>query len=153
MKEQGYNVYCSQINRIKYQKPVSIDTYKKHLDTLNNHLWIVGIINGKVAGYISGYAVNKTAHIDQLFTSTEDLKTNIVTGLYFYFVQVCRRSEVINEVNSGLHFPEVPSLCNFKQRLGFNLKYIPAKVRINPILKYVLKIIKPNAFYRLTGFT
>ena len=91
----------------------------------DHHLVLVGIIDGELGGYVSGYAVDKTAYIMSVFVKTKVLPTNIITGLVFDFVQVCRRSGKIGEIVYGLHSREAFSLCKYKEGLGFPVKFIP----------------------------
>jgi hypothetical protein len=125
----------------------------RSLGTINfdHHLTLVGLIDGKLGGYTSGYAVNNTAYLSSLFVTTEALTTNITTGLTFDFVQVCRRSGKISEVVYGLHSREAFSLCQFKEGLGYPVSYIPAKVKMNVVIGKIIQWWKPHKYYRLTG--
>jgi hypothetical protein len=153
LREQGYAVISSSLNRTKHKKIPTFDNYLKSLGTTNfdNHLVLAGFIDGKLGGYLSGYAVEATAYFASLFVKTEVLTTNITTGLVFDFVQACRRCGKISEVVYGLHSREAFSLCQFKEGLGFPVKYIPTKVIINGVISKIIRWWWPHKYYRLTG--
>jgi len=154
LQEQGYEVVCSALSRTVHTK---LPTKEQYLSSLNNYvvperrIVLAGLINDKLAGYLTGYAINETAYMEDAMLTTEALSTNIGTGLRFEFVQICRRSEQIRQVVSGLHAREDRSLCTFKENMGFSVHAIPAKVQINPIAKQLLQWRYPDKYYRLTG--
>jgi len=112
---------------------------------------LAGIADGKLLGYLVGYAVGSTAYIEFIFLATESLSTQIGTALVFDFIQTCRQSGVIREVSYGLCDREDPAEVAFKERMGFLLVQIPSIVYINPVMAEMLRWFKPHVFYRLTG--
>ena len=112
---------------------------------------LAGIVNGKLGGYLVGYAVGQTAYLDNGFFATEYLSTQICTALIFDFVQICRRSGGIREVVYGQHSRENPNLVAYKELMGFPVVHIPSLVYINPIMAEILRRCKPHIYYRLTG--
>lgn len=114
-------------------------------------LILAGLIDDKLGGYLTGYAVNETAYMEDAVLATEALSTNIGTGLRFEFVQICRRYKRICEVVSGLHAREDRELCVFKEGMGFPVKHVPAKVKMNPIFEKIIRWRYPHKHYRLTG--
>jgi hypothetical protein len=153
LREQGYEVLSSSLRRTQHKKLPTRKSYLKSLETINfnNHLFLAGFVNGKLAGYISGYAVNKTAYIINLYVHTKALKTNIAIGLTFDFIQTCRRSGKISEIVHGLHAHKNISLCRYKESLGFQVKRIPSRVRINWPIGKLIQLWRPNTYYILTG--
>ncbi len=153
LREQGYEVITSSLKRTKHKKIPTRDDYIKSVEATNfdNHLVIAGVIDGKLGGYLLGYAVENTAYIASLFVKTEILATNITTGLVFDFVQACRRSGKISEVVYGLHSREAFSLCRFKEGLGFPVKHIPTRVSVNLAIGKIIRWLWPHKYYRLTG--
>ncbi len=155
--EQGYDVYHSAIVRTNYQKPLSQQKYRKQLTAKQNNTekckWLVlaGLIGDKLGGYLSGYAVNGTAYIPEVYIATEALSTYMGTGLVFEFIQACRRSGQIHEIVYGLHSREDKALCTFKKGMKFEVKNIPAKVKMNLVLKTLIRLRYPHKYYRLTG--
>jgi hypothetical protein len=154
LQQQGYEVFCSSLQRTRHKKPLSKETYLAGLNdfTTNKHrLVLAGLIQDKLSGYIDGYAVNGTAYMVSGYYATEALPTSIVTGLSYEFVQICRRSGNIHEIVDGLHLRENSALDLPKKTMGFSVKYVPSKVWINPIMKNLVRWRYPHKYYRLTG--
>lgn len=153
LQEQGYEVVLSATQRTQYLQAPS---RKDYLATLSNYidpshrLVLAGFINGKLGGYLAGYAVDQTAYFENLYIATEVLTTNINFGLVYEFVQACRRSNIFEVVN-GLHSPEDQPLCVFKESIGFPVQQIPSKVWIHPIAESLIRWKYPYKYYRLTG--
>lgn len=154
LQEQGYEVLCSSLQRTKHKKPPARKDYLADLTdyTTNKYrLVLAGLIGDKLGGFIDGWAVNGTAYMISGYYATEALPTSMVTGLNFEFVQICRRFGKIHEVVDGLHLREIPALDFSKKKIGFPIKFIPAKVRMNPIMANFIRWQRPHAYYRLTG--
>ncbi|MBC1238690.1 hypothetical protein [Nostoc sp. 2RC] len=154
LQQQGYEVLMSALKRTAYRQIPSKKDYLKELadyPTPEKRLILAGIKGEELLGYITGYAVNSIAYIDEVIIATEALSTYIGTGLLFEFAQVCRRSGLIRELVNGLHSREDENLCVFKEGMGFQVKHIPAKVQINPIVKQFIQWRYPHKYYRLVG--
>ncbi len=151
LHEQGYEVFASAVKRTGYGK---IKNYLAQIANIDFGycLVIAGLIDGKLGGYLVGYAINEIAYIHEVNISTEALSTCISTGLHFEFVQACRRSDKIRAVVHGLHAKEDEALCVFKAGMGFPVNSIPAKVQINPIIGKFIRWRYPYKYYRLTGW-
>ena len=155
LQEQGYEVVVSGLTRTAYTKPPLKDEYLKEITKYfyhKGHLVLAGFIGEKLGGYIGGYVVDGTAYIETTMIATEALSTNIGSGLIFEFAQICRRSSEVHELINGLHSRENESLCVFKQQMGFEVKYVPAKVQMNSIIENFIKWKYPHKYYRLTGW-
>jgi hypothetical protein len=154
LQEQGYKVVLSAITRTAYSKAPAKEDYLKSLAhdyiTPRHRLILAGLIDAKLGGYLTAYAVNGTAYIEHVYIATEALPTSIGSGLIFEFVQICRRSK-IHEVAYGQHSREDRALCVFKEGMGFPVKHIPTKVCMNPIIGQFIHWYRPHAYYRLTG--
>jgi hypothetical protein len=154
LQEQGYEVLISSVKRTGYGKLPLREEYiagLKDYMTPGRKLVLAGLIDGKLGGYLTGYAVNGTAYMEDRIIATEALSSDISSGLLFEFVQLCRRSGEIRELVSGQHSREDLGLCTFKQRMGFPVIHIPAKVSVNPIIGNFLRWRYPHKYYRLTG--
>lgn len=154
LQEQGYQVFLSSAQRVGMKKIPSQQLYLANLAEYKPtpfHIILAGMINDRLGGYVTGYAVNGTAYLEYLYIQTELLKTNISLGLTFDFIQVCKHSGSINKIIHGQHRRENSSLCAFKESLGFNVKYIPSHVSINPLVSSLLRWRYPHKYYRLTG--
>lgn len=69
LREHGYDVVASSLKRTKHEKVPTFDSYIMSSDVtnFNNHLVLAGLVDGKLGGYLSGYAVNNTAYFASLF--------------------------------------------------------------------------------------
>lgn len=154
LQEQGYEVILSSNQRTAYAKLPSKDEYLASLSADSNvvyQLVLAGLIDGKLGGYISGYAVSGTAYIQDVKIATEAFSSYIGIGLAFEFVQACRRSGNISEVVYGLHSREDSALCAFKEGMGFPAKHIPSKIEMNQMIGQFIRWRYPHKYYRLTG--
>ena len=153
LKAEGFEVLRSSWTRTGYSSLPTKSTYQAAVAKTftTKSIILAGIINGKLGGYLEGYAVGSTAYMQNLIVATEYLSTQIGTLLRFEFVQVCRRSGEIREVVSGQHSREVPNLVAYKENTGFPVVKIPSVVHINPIIGPMLRRTKPHVYYRLTG--
>lgn len=152
LQEQGYEVLLSSSKRTAYEKAPSKEDYLASLPAYTTLGWLVlaGLIDGKLGGYLSGYAVSGTAYIQDVRIATEAFSSYVGIGLVFEFVQACRRGD-IHEVVYGLHSREDSALCVFKEGMGFPVKHIPTKVEMNPIIRKFIRWQYPHKYYRLTG--
>jgi hypothetical protein len=154
LREQGYAVVQSARTRTGYGALPSRESYLSGLDAYarsRDRLVLAGLIGDDLGGYVSGYAVEGTAYLENLFVSTEALTTNITLGLLHEFVLACRRSGSIHEVVNGLHAREDPALDTFKEGIGFPVVHLPSMVRINGLARAVLRRRYPDKLYRLEG--
>jgi hypothetical protein len=90
-------------------------------------------------------------HLDEIFIATDALRTGIGTGLYVETIETGARELAIRDVCNGLHRPEDPNLCRFKEGLGFRVVHVPARAVIPPPIRAYLRARRPATYYRLTG--
>ncbi|MBX9252849.1 hypothetical protein H1Q63_02360 [Desmonostoc muscorum CCALA 125] len=154
LQQQGYEVFLSALKRTAHRQILSKKDYLAGVADYvvpEKQLILAGLNGDELLGYVTGYAVNSIAYIDEVIIATEALPTNIGTGLLFEFAQVCRRSGLIRELVNGLHSREDEKLCVFKEGMGFQVKHIPAKVQMNPIIEQFIQWRYPDKYYRLVG--
>ncbi len=152
--DQGYGVALSARLRTGYGNISSPESYRREVEryfTRKKGLVLGGLIDGRLGGYLTSYAVGPTAYIDEVHLATEYLKTDISLGLFFEWMMICRRSGNIREVVHGLHTPENPQLCQYKAGLGFSVVQVPARIWFLPFTGPFLNRLRPAAYYRLTG--
>jgi hypothetical protein len=155
LEEQGYEVLRSSLERTNYY--IKLPSKQNYLTTIKayttakHRIMIAGLIDGKLAGYCYGIAVDGTAYLEYIHMSTEALTTNISTGLTFEFVRACSRCGKIREVVNSPHTPENPGLTVYKEGMGFPVRHIPAKVEINPLIGKFVRWKYPHKYYRFTG--
>jgi hypothetical protein len=154
LQEQGYDVFLSATTRTRWKSSLSREKYiVKLVDYVvpKRRLILAGLNDTKLCGYITGYAINGTAYGEDLYISTEASEYNLNRILLFEFVQVCRRSGGIYEFAIGQHWREKPGVVEFKEKMGFPITHIPAKVEINPLIEQFIRWKYPHQYYRLTG--
>lgn len=151
---QGYDILRSTHLRTGYGKVPSLDRYQKAVERYyasGHGLVIGGLLDGKLGGYLTSHAIGPTAYLDELFLDSRYLHSNISLGLFFEWVQICRRSATIREVVHGQHAREAPGLCRHKTGLGLSVVHVPARFWFAPLTGNVVRRLRPHAYYRLTG--
>jgi Acetyltransferase (GNAT) family len=154
LRDQGYAVRCSVHQRTGMWQPPSKDEYVAGLDAYMGHpcrLVLAGLAEGRLRGYLDGFAVDGTAYIDHLYVHSDALQTEVGTGLVFEFVQACRRSRRVREIVYGLDVPSDRSLKQYKEKMGFPVARIPTRHWLLPPAGTCIRRWRPEVYYRLTG--
>lgn len=112
---------------------------------------IAGLVDGRLAGYTSGHAVDGTAYARDMVVASWALDTGISTGLTYEFFWACRRNDAVREVVDGLHAREDEGLCRYKEMSGIPLRRVPARLRMLPGAAALMRRRDPHKFYRLSG--
>jgi hypothetical protein len=152
--EQGWGVFSSAQLRAPFGRPLTREGYQRRVEQRAydpRRIFVAGLIDGKLAGYMEAYAVDGVLYTHELFVATEFAQTGIATGLYVETMQVGVRAGTIREICYGLHLPERPGLQTFKDSLGCPLVQVPALVSIPAPARAYVKARRPLAYYRLTG--
>jgi hypothetical protein len=154
LEEQGHDVIVSSLARTGAGAAPSRQTYVSGLarDDVGGRLtFLAGLVDGRLTGYIGGWAVEGTAYFQRLHIRTEALASQVGTALVFAFVEACQRGGDVHEVVNGLHSPEDEGLTAYKERIGFPVRRFPARVWLVPGALPALRRLRPHAAYRLTG--
>jgi hypothetical protein len=112
---------------------------------------LAGLIEGRLGGWVAGYAVDGTAYVEIVDLASEALSTHIGIGLHMAFIEACRRSPGIREIAHSPHIPEDPALAVFKEGIGFPVVRVPSKAWLLPVADPLVRRRKPYLHYRLTG--
>jgi hypothetical protein len=153
LREQGFEVLRSAEKRTGYGEDPSREQYLAGLDHFfgpGSRLVLAGIVDGGL-GATHGDGGARHSLYRQRLDCHGGAASAIGTGLVFEIVQACRRGGRIREVAFGLDSAEDRSLVAFKERLGFPVRLVPARVRINPLLARIVRRRHPYQYYRLTG--
>jgi hypothetical protein len=154
LEEQGHDVLVSSLARTKAGGAATREAYVRSLarDGIGGPLtFLAGLVDGRLAGYLGGWAVSGTAYFQRLHIHTGALATQVGTALVFAFVEACQRGGDVQEVVNGLHVPEDERLCVYKEGIGFPVRRYPARVWLLPGVLPLLRRARPQASYRLTG--
>ena len=78
LRDQGYDVRCSVHQRTGMWKPPSEVEYVAGLDKYMENpcrLVLAGLAEGRLRGYLDGFAVDGTAYLDHLYVHSDALRT------------------------------------------------------------------------------
>jgi hypothetical protein len=105
----------------------------------------------KLLGYSTSWVVEGSVYIWEFHVSPEAFPLHLSTALWFETAQVYRRNGLAREICAGLAMPEKERLTDYKNRLGFRLVRIPARVWLLPVLSRYIRSRHPYQYYRFTG--
>ena len=152
--EQGHGVFMSAAQRLGHWKPLTEAEYRRRVERRSAHgrrQIVAGSVDGRLAGYLDALAVDGVLYPEEIFVATDALRTGIGTGLYVATIETALRTGAIREICNGLHTPEDPNLCHFKESLGFRVVRVPARSVIAAPVRTIIRARRPAAYYRLTG--
>lgn len=152
--EEGYRVIQSAQDRTEHRQWNSQKRFQKYIRSFFEKAHgkiIAGLVEGRIKGLACCFAVGSTAYLHTVDIASDALKTNIGTGLLYEVAQIAKRSGFINELVNSPHTPEKPSLSEHKIGMGFDLVLVPSRVWLLPPSNLLVRLVKPHAFYRLTG--
>ena len=151
--EEGYDVLVSALARTGFAKPPSRDEYVAELRrSIPGRRFVVGgFRDGKLAGYVEGFAVDGVAYLHDVVIATEALSTNVSTALQVEFVHACARSQGVHELVHGTHARDDDALTMYKERIGFPVRHVPARMSMLPGALPVIRWRAPQVAYRLVG--
>jgi hypothetical protein len=152
--EQGYGILRSAIERTGFGHAPPRDEYEADVRCSvvpGRRFVLAGLVEGKLAGYADCFAVDGVAYFDEMRVATDALPTNLSKLLQVEFALVCKRSEGIRELMHGVIAPEDESLTKAKERLGFPVDPVPAKVSMIPGAALGIRLLAPSSYYRLTA--
>ena len=155
MVEQGYGVFRSAQQRTAFYWPDQTkDEYRQRMEQRvadDRRLFVAGIVDGKLGGYLESYAVDGVLYAHELFVATEVMRTGIGTGLYVETIEIGARSGAIRDVCIGLHTPERAGITTFKEGLASPVVQVPSRCVMPAPIRAYIKARRPAVHYRLTG--
>ena len=154
LREQGYDVYASATSRVGKKGRLSREAYLARLDRFakdDRRLIVAALVGDQLVGYCDSFAVEGYAYGWNIYVGTEHLGTNATIALEFETMQAYRRTGKVSTGVSGPDTPELESLMAFKERLGFEVFRLPAKLWMLPPARLVIRKTRPWAYYRMTG--
>lgn len=154
LKKHGYEVCLSAQERTGYGRKLSRSEFENVVDhyfSLKGKVVLGGLTEGRLGAYVFAYAIGKTAYIDAVNVHSGALRSNVGTPMIFRLVEACQRAGMIREIVYGQDTPEDPDLTRYKLAMGFPVVHVPARVWLAPVLRTVIRMRRPHAYYRLTG--
>ncbi len=152
--EQGHRVFTSATEGLGFWKPMTEVEYRRCVQdsfTRGRPQVVAGLLDGCLAGYLLACAVEGILYLEHIFVCTEARRTGIGTGLYVVSIENALRSGRVHEICNSFHTPDIPSLCHFKESLGFVLADVPARLVIPAPVLALVRRRRPGTYYRLTG--
>lgn len=120
-----------------------------------NLLILAGLVEGNLAGYVTGLAVDNTAIAEMLVVGDSYKSTNVGTRLMYAFIEACQRTEGIDQIYNWRVEPSKPGISQYKERLGFSATEVPATVvlrpGINSLFQFAVRKVRPEVYKRLYG--
>ncbi|RBY93220.1 hypothetical protein [Blastococcus sp. TF02A-30] len=154
LRREGYEVLRSAHERTGAGRLPNREGYLaevEHVGRPEHGLVIAGLVDGRLAGYTSGHAVDGTAYARDMVVASWALDTSISAGLVYEFFWACRRSGRVHEVVDGLHAREDEGLCRYKEMIGVPVHRVPARLSMLPGAATVIRRRAPHKYYRLSG--
>lgn len=154
-EDQGYEVMRDFHARVGKRGPLPdregyVSGIRRRVED-DSWLFLAGLAGDRLLGYVSVLVIEDTAHLMQAVIATEATRLRLNKALDHETLCVLARHEGLTEVSAGLHTPDVPGLAEYKVRLGFKVKMLPARVGIVwPVSRYLARR-RPHKYYRLTG--
>jgi hypothetical protein len=154
VRDQGYDLLVSALERTGHGRLPTRKKYLASLERWGEPAWGIALgalFEGRLGGYITGHAVDRTAYAGEIVVATWALKTHISAGLTYEFLNACKRAGSIREMQHGLHVRENEGLCKNKELLGLPLRRLPSKLGLIPGAAPLIRRHNPHKYYRLTG--
>ncbi len=114
-------------------------------------LALAAVRGGELLAFSLSHAVDGTAYQDALFVGAEGRRLNLALSLFHLLALAARASPGVGELMNGQHAREDPGLDAFKRGLGLEVVAVPARVRVLAPAGALLRRLRPDAHYRLTG--
>jgi len=155
LEDQGYELLRDFRARVGIKG--ALDDHEGYVSSMRRRVeddsWLVlaGLVSDRLLGYVTVMVVEDTAHLMKAVIATDATGLRLNKALDHETLCVLARHTQITEVEAGLHTPDVPGLAEYKIRLGFRVKMLPARVGIGWPARVYLRSRYPYKYYRLTG--
>ena len=118
-------------------------------------LIFAGLVNDRLAGYVTGMAIDNTAIAEMLVVSDEYKATNIGSRLMYALIQAAQRTEGIDQIYNWSVEPSKPGISQYKERMGFPAIAVPSTVvlrkGLQSVFKHGVRRVKPELYKKLYG--
>lgn len=154
--EQGYDVVKSSMERTKYKKLISKESYLKTCNIYvnkgdNSHLVLGAFIDNKLLAYSEMYAVENTAYMMNMMIATEALKYGVSAGLFYTQFVLAQHSKDITQLYAGGYTPDDSSLDVFKHSMRLVVKKVPFFSRVLKPAGLLLHLFYLSEYIQLLG--
>ncbi|MBE9168014.1 hypothetical protein IQ238_10960 [Pleurocapsales cyanobacterium LEGE 06147] len=153
IEREGYDVYAAACIRTK-QVLMSRTKYLAYMSWFINssrRLVLGAFVEGKLAGYISAYAVESTVYGEKVWISDLGRKYDVNRLLVYEIIRAAGRASGIKEIFGGQHSRKSPEITKFKLNMGFPVVRVPIKAYIPKAPRWIGSKLFPQKLYRLIG--
>lgn len=151
--DQGWEVFRSAQSRVPHGKPMTREQYlidiKKRVSD-PRWIFIIGVVQGKLAGYVENYAVDDTIYGHEMYVATDQMRTGIGTGLDIELIKLAAEFQSIQQICWGYHCPERQGITKYKSTIS-NVVQVASHVSIPSMAESLIKTRRPRTYYHLTG--
>lgn len=98
-------------------------------------------VNGRIVAYLRTYVLDETVYIAQGRSHSEYLRYRPNDALRHTLLMDCKVRPGVKNVISGLESGR-PSLTEYKKEFGFEVVKLPIYRRINPVVRYLLRLTR-----------
>ena len=156
--EQGYDVVKSSMERTRYKRLISKESYLKKCNVYvnkgdNSHLVLGAFQDNKLLAYGEMYAVENTAYMMNMLIATEALKYGVSAGLFYTQYVLAQHSKNITELYAGGYTPDDSSLDTFKNSMCLTVKRVPFFSRVIKPASLLLHMFYISEYIQLLGGT
>jgi len=149
----GYEVYLSWRHRIgriykDRSNPILFRNWITNEYSLPNRLILGAYVDNRLIAFLMGYAVEDTAIMTMLFSHSEYHRLHPVDALFYSFILICKQHPGIKRVCAGLKGTR-STLNDFKNKHGFKEVIYPAYIKMNPLIRPVVKTFMREKYKRL----
>ena len=158
LKEQGLSVYHSFIKRTGYvydSKRLDPGYFRMWIDSLFSFpkVQIHGVFKGKsLVSFMIETLVQDVLIIKAMINTPEALKLH-APDLQLHCARLrAKENGQIRTIYNG-YYLQIPGLNKFKIRRGASVWCVPSRIEAPPSLLKMIKILKPNQYQHLMGFS
>lgn len=154
LKTQGWSIFSQNARRLGIDADVTKDRYLSGITSFvaDSRRSIFGVMDGhRLLAYLETFAVGDTAYLDRIHLSDDSLSRHVSGFLHFEAAQIYRQSKLVTQLSAGPPIFNRPGISAFKKRWGIPIVKLPAYFWSPPPFRFVLKVIRPEAYYRATG--
>lgn len=153
---QGWPVVTEAALHSGSWTPADRPAYERYIDSLfraaTPPLIVTAVQNGRLAGYLTSYAVGDTAYLNDLYIAPWARTRNAGAGLYWLTLAAWRTVPGVTRASAGRLFDG--HVHEHKSSLGAGVVLVPVLAKIRRPVAAVLRRVRPDgAFLRLAGIT
>lgn len=113
---------------------------------------VLAMLQGEsLLGFSFLFAIDGIAYAHQAFIGDAGRRLHLDLLCFHIEAQIAQRTPGVHTLVNGLHARENEGLCSFKKRQGLVVADYPSLTSLHPAADTMLRYLRPNQYYRLTG--